>query len=373
MPQRSVPFYAKTTIILFGLTLLFQALFIGRDILVPLAFAVLLAVLLNPILRFMEKRRVPRLLAISLTVLLALAIVVFIGFIISYQMSQFAEALPLLKVKLLELFGKVQGWMATTFNLSLQKQTEYFNRMGSNMLQNGGTLLSGTFSYITGLLVLLTLIPIYVFLLLLYRNLLVYFVIKVFSGNNTLKVSNILHEIKGVIQNYIVGLLFETVIIAVLNSVALLLLGIDYAIMLGVLGAILNLVPYIGGIIAIALPVLIALVTKDGVFYPLAVIGAYSLIQFIDNNLIVPKVVAGKVKINALISILAVLVGGALWGVAGMFLSIPVVAILKIIFDRLGPLKPWGLLLGDDIPDEAALNASSRTGSGIMLLDNDDN
>ena len=137
-----------------------------------------------------------------------------------------------------------------------------------------------------------------------------------------------------------------------MNSCALLILGVPNAILIGVIGAILNLLPYIGGIIAIALPVLMATVTFDGFTTQLLIIGAYALIQFIDNNLLVPKIVSSKVQINALISIVIVLLGAALWGIPGMFLSIPFVAVLKIIFDRVEGLKPWGKLLGDNIPTE---------------------
>jgi len=110
------------------------------------------------------------------------------------------------------------------------------------------------------------------------------------------------------------------------------------------------MIPYIGGIIAIALPVLMATVTKDGFSTQLGILIAYAIIQFIDNNILVPRIVSSKVQINALFSILVVLLGGALWGVAGMFLSIPAVAILKIIFDRIDDMKPWGKLLGDEVP-----------------------
>ncbi|MDB5118681.1 MAG: family transporter, partial [Mucilaginibacter sp.] len=131
---------------------------------------------------------------------------------------------------------------------------------------------------------------------------------------------------------------------------ALLLLGVKYGLLIGVIGAILNLVPYLGGIVAIALPVLMATVTKDGYTTQLGVIGAYALIQFIDNNILVPRIVSSKVQINALVSIVVVLLGNALWGVSGMFLSIPFIAVLKIVFDRITSLKPWGKLLGDTIP-----------------------
>jgi len=128
------------------------------------------------------------------------------------------------------------------------------------------------------------------------------------------------------------------------------MLGIDYAILLGIVGALLNVIPYIGGIIAVALPMLVALVTKSSGWYPFYVMAVYYFIQLIDNNFIVPKIVASKVKINALFSIVVVIVGNALWGVPGMFLSIPLLAIVKLVFDNIEPLKPWGFLLGDTMP-----------------------
>jgi predicted PurR-regulated permease PerM len=140
------------------------------------------------------------------------------------------------------------------------------------------------------------------------------------------------------------------VIIAVLNSAGLLLLGIDYAIILGITGAILNIIPYIGGIIAIALPMIIAFVTKDSLTSSLLVFIVYIFIQFIDNHYIIPKIVASRVKINPLISVIVVLIGGAVWGIAGMFLAIPLTAILKVIFDHIESLKPWGFLFGNIVP-----------------------
>ena len=135
-----------------------------------------------------------------------------------------------------------------------------------------------------------------------------------------------------------------------MNSVGLLILGIDYAILLGIIGALLNVIPYIGGIVAVALPMMIAIATKSTAWYALYVLAVYYFIQLVDNNFIVPKIVASKVKINALFSIIVVLAGNALWGIPGMFLSIPLLAIVKLICDHIEPLKPWGFLLGDTMP-----------------------
>ena len=157
-------------------------------------------------------------------------------------------------------------------------------------------------------------------------------------------------QTKTVIQQYLIGLVIEFVMVAILNTVVLLIFGIDYAILLGIIGALLNLIPYIGGIVGVALPMIIALVTKTSAWYSIYVLVGYYIVQLIDNNLIVPMVVASKVKINALFSVIVVIVGNAIWGIPGMFLSIPLLAIVKLICDHVETLKPWGFLLGDTMP-----------------------
>ncbi|MFZ4520939.1 MAG: AI-2E family transporter [Bacteroidales bacterium] len=152
------------------------------------------------------------------------------------------------------------------------------------------------------------------------------------------------------IQHYLIGLVIEAIIVATLDATALFILGIDYAILLGILGALLNVIPYIGGLVAVALPMMIAIATKSTAWYAVYVLLAYYFIQLIDNNYIVPIIVSSKVKINALFSIIVVIAGNALWGVPGMFLSIPLLAIIKLIFDHIDSLKPWGFLLGDTMP-----------------------
>ena len=194
------------------------------------------------------------------------------------------------------------------------------------------------------------LVPLYAFLFLFYKTLFLNFLFEVFSEENSKDVRLILNQTKTAIQSYMFGLLLEALIVATLNTVALMILGVPYAILLGVLGAILNVLPFIGGIVAVLLPLIIVTITKDGFGTQLGVIIAYLVIQFIDNHFLVPYIVSSRVKINALISILIVLLGGALWGISGMFLSIPFVGVLKIIFDRVPDLKPWGKLLGDEVP-----------------------
>ena len=346
MEKREIPFYAKATIILLGLVLLTYILKSLGDILTPLAFALIIAILLNPLVNKLGTYKLGKIPSILLAMLLALLVVAGLFYFLSSQIMSFGENLPVLKAKFGSLLTSLQHWMQQKFGLSIQKQMNLVNEAANN----SKALIGGTLTTVIGTLGVLLLLPVYVFLFLFYKTLILNFLYKVFAEDNAGKVAEILGETKLAIQSYMVGLLLEAAIVAAMNSTALLLIGVKYALLLGVLGALLNMLPYIGGIIAIALPVLMATVSSEGFSKQLWIVAAYLFIQFIDNNVLVPRIVSSKVNINALISVLIVLLGGALWGISGMFLSIPFVGILKIIFDRVDELKPWGELLGDEVP-----------------------
>jgi AI-2 transport protein TqsA len=344
---KNFPFYIKAPIILMGLVTIVYILYMLQDVLVPLAFASLIAILLNPLSNRIE-RRLPKVVSIMLAMLIALIVLVALIYFLSSQISHFFDDLDAIKLKFSNLLHGLQEWLQNTFDISTKKQVQMLNDAANGNKAMIGQTLSG----VLGMLSVVFLIPVYTFLMMFYKALILNFLYEVFSEENQKKVGEILGETKSAIQSYIVGLLIENSIVAVMNSTALLILGVQNAILIGVIGAILNLLPYIGGIIAIALPVLMATLTKDGFTTQLLVIGAYALIQFIDNNILVPRIVSSKVQINALISIVIVLLGAALWGISGMFLSIPFIAVMKIIFDRIDGLKPWGKLLGDTVPTE---------------------
>ncbi len=340
------PFYRKATTIMVGLIALSYALYVLQDIIAPIAFSLIIAILLNPVVNFLANKKINRVVAIAISLLLAVLVIGGIIYFISAQVISFSASWPQFKLKLTEHFHDMQSWLANDLNISMAKQDDMLKDLSDSSQKLAGGAIGGAF----GIIGFFVLIPIYVFLLLFYKTLLLNFLHEVFRQDNTEQVSAILNETKTSIQSYMVGLLLEALVVAILNSAALMILGVQYAILIGVIGALLNMLPYIGGIIAIALPVLIAFVTKDGFTIPIAIVAAYTLIQFIDNNFLVPFLVSSRVKINAFFSVIVVLLGGALWGVSGMFLSIPFVAILKIIFDRLPEMRPWGKLLGDDIP-----------------------
>jgi predicted PurR-regulated permease PerM len=315
-------------------------------VLIPFAFACLIAILLNPLSNRLQVK-LPRGIAIFCSILIAIIVVSGLLYFLSTQILNFSETLPALKIKSHMILEHLQNWVHIHFGIATTKQMEMINSALHERESNIGQTLSSIFS---GLAVLV-LVPIYVFFLLFYKPLILDFLFQVFLEKHSLRVAEILGETKTAIQRYVLGLLTEMVIVSALNSIALLALGVRSAILIGVIGGILNTIPYLGGIVAIALPMMMATVTRDGYTVQLAILVSYLVIQLIDNNILVPKIVSSKVQINALFSILAVLSGGLISGYSGMFLAIPCIAILKIIFDRIDGLKPWGHLLGTTIPE----------------------
>jgi len=344
-------FVFKTTIFLIGLIAFFAILYIAKVIIVPLIFALIIAILLQPIVRFLEKKRINRVIAIILTLLFALIIIVAITLFIGIQLNKFSDSWPVFVEKFTLILEKTVQWISASFKIDVIKINEWIALRKSELINSSSSSLGQTvLDFGSGIIVLLV-VPVYIFMILFYQPLLIDFSHKIAGIGNQSQVNKIIMEIKTIIQGYLIGLVFELLIVATLNSIILLLLGIEYAILLGIIGALLNLIPYIGGLVGVALPMMIAVVTKDSAWFALYVLVLYYVVQLIDNNIIVPKIIASRVKINALFSIIAVLAGGMLWGVSGMFLSIPLLAIVKLIFDHVESLKPYGFLLGDTMPN----------------------
>lgn len=296
----------------------------------------------------MEKKGIPKGLAALISVLLAIAVVFVVFYFISTQIISFRNDLPKVAQELYNGIDDLQNWAQQRFHVSAAAMQEYLNTAASEGLAHTTSLVGSTFSTLSSTLIYLVLIPIYTFLLLLYRQMVKNFLVKSFSETHTPVVYAILSKTKAVIKGYIVGLCIEMVIVAAMCFLGFSVLGINYALLLSVIAAVLNLIPYLGIFTAAILTMLITFATGSGTMV-LGSVAIIAVVHFIDSNLLLPKVVGSKVKINALITLLAVLVGSALWGVPGMFLSIPIVAILKVVFDSVEHLNAWGFILGDEI------------------------
>ncbi|MES2559365.1 MAG: AI-2E family transporter [Bacteroidota bacterium] len=347
------------TAILITICILTYIMRVGQDIIIPLLFSAFFAILLSPVIIFFEDRKMPRILAITVTMILALIVMAGLIYFVSIQVSLFSNSLPDLEKKLEILQEEGVTWVAQNFHLKPENIEHWISDVKTDFMENSSVYIGTTLSTLTGVLAILILLPIYTMMMLYYEPLFIVFVQKAVPEQKHSITKDIITEAKMVMQSYLSGLLIEALIVGILNFAGLLILGIDYAILWAIIGALLNIIPYIGIIIATIFPFTIALITKEP-SYAFLVLAVYASIQFIDNNIIVPKIVASRVKINALVSIIIVLIGGSIWGISGMFLSLPLVAVAKIIFDRIPHLKPYGYLIGDVMPAKATFFKRSR-------------
>ncbi len=341
-----LPFYAKISILLIGLYVSISILSAIQDIVLPVIYGLLLAVLISPQVNDLERRGMHRSLAISGVLILFVAGFIFLLLLLASQASLVGEAFPVLSEKFEELVRQGVAWGSDFFNIRASKINQWVKSIRGDIYENSSAVIGVTLTTAGGVLATLFLTPVYVFMLLYYKRQLIEFIYRLMGRHHDEKIQEFLTETKTIVQGYLHGLLAEFGIIAILNSAGLLILGMDYAILLGVGGALLNVIPYLGGLIAVVIYMVVALVLKTPV-YALYVFILYAGVQLIDNNYIVPKIVGSKVKLNALVCLLSVLAGSALWGIPGMFLSIPLIAIIKLVLDRIPELSPWGFLLGD--------------------------
>lgn len=348
--ELKIPSYLKAVIIFIGFIALFGVLYIAKSIIVPIIFSIIIAILLNPVVNFFVKIRINRIISIIIALSLTFIIIVAFGALFISQVSRLSESWPILVNKFTTLISDAISWASSYFDINPLRIQEWIVKTKNDFINTSGAAIGQTLSSIGSGLLILLLVPIYIFMILFYQPLILDFINKVFGSNHQDQVRKIVIQTKTVIQQYLVGLIIEFAIVSTLNIIVLWILGIDYAILLGIIGGLLNLIPYIGGVVGVIIPMIVALITKTSAWYSIYVLIGYYIIQLIDNNLFVPLIVASKVRINALFSVIVVIVGNAIWGIPGMFLSIPLLAIVKLICDNIEPLKPWGNLFGDTMP-----------------------
>ena len=341
------PAYIKAAAILVTLIASVFILHALRDTLIPLLFAVLVSILLYPVCSRLERWRFPRILAIVLSILLFIVVIAVLIWLVTIQVGSFAEELPRITEKAEALLEQMTAMGERYFDVSRTEQVSRAKAYLINLLGESRSVLLNTLVATTGTLATATLVPLYVFFFLLYRDFFRRFVHKAFRKVPPYKLNTILNKIYDVIQSYLAGLVLVIFIVGVLNTVGLMLLGIDYAIFFGFLAAFLILIPYIGILIGSLFPALMSIITEDSAWYAVGVVGVMSFVQFLEGNFITPNIVGSKVSINPLAAIVMLLLGGQLWGLPGLVLALPMTAILKVILDANRGTEPFGFLLGE--------------------------
>ncbi len=339
----------KLAYFLIVLCLLTYILIIGKNILAPIVFGAIFAFILKPLCGKFEKYVFNRPIAITLSFIIMLFPVVILVYFFSMQFIDVFQNLDSISEKIKNGVQGIFDVINTQFGISRKEGEAIISENTSNLIQTPISYLGTTLSLSSNFLVNVFLTVIYTFLILLYRTSFKQFYLIQFGDRIKDDAEEVLNRIQKVIQKYLYGLSLVIIILSVLNSLGLSIIGIDYAIFWGCLAAFLAIIPYIGTALGGLLPFLYAFATTDNYWQPLSVIVLFTIVQFIEGNLITPKVVGSSIKINPLVAITSLIIGGSVWGMAGLILSLPIIAIIRIIFTQIDYLKPVAVLLGDKI------------------------
>jgi predicted PurR-regulated permease PerM len=339
--------FAKLVNPLLCVIIVFALLYLGQEILKPLALACLVALLLITPCRFFERQGFPRGISALISMLLASIVFVIVFYFISNSIVSFKKDLPLMIQNINESIRQMELWAQKSFHISKENMKDFVESSTNEVVPSTSSIINRTVNTVTNLFFLGIILFITTFLLLLYRGLIVQFFITLFADEYSKNIHSVFSRIQFVIKSYIIGLLIEMIIIAIAYCAVMFFLGVKYAFLLGVIGAILNIIPYLGVIITCVLSALITLTTNSpGTVVWLVV--SLIIIHMLDTNILMPRIMASKVKINALTAIVGVITGSALWGLPGTFMAMPILAVMKVVFEEAEPLRPFAILMGDD-------------------------
>lgn len=354
MKSISLPFVAKLALVLLSIIMLGYLAVIGKTLLSPLFFSLLMAFLLLPLANFLERKLKFRRTISSITAVTVMIVFLYsILYFLANQLSELWADWPLLVKEVTTAFHDIQLWISKTFQINTNKQRIYLTDGLEKSLATSAVVIGTTLLTLSSSLLFLAFTILFTFFILNYRSLLFRFLTTVFAEEHKTKVSEIVKEIQRIIRKYVTGLFLQMVIVSSLMMITLSLLGVKYAILLGLIAGIFNIIPYLGISTALLIGTLITFATA-GASQALFVVFAFIGVHTLDGNILMPLVVGSKVKINALFAFIGIIIGEMIWGISGMFLCIPYLAMLKIIFEKVEGLKPWGILLGEE-------NKSART------------
>ncbi len=331
---------------LVSMALLIAAAYLLQDLLILLSFALVLALLLLPASKWMESKGLPRALAIFVAIVLTFALISSLLFVAGLQIMEFSSELPLFAKKTEKWVSSLQSFISSNFNISRRKQMLELSNELMALLKNSGVIISTTFSTALHAITALILVPVFTFFFLFYRDFFEQFLQKVFPKTEGQVLTKVMEKTGSVVQGYLVGLLVVMLIVAVLNSIGFWWIGVEYPVFFGFLTGVLLLIPYIGIWMGALFPILLSLITLSP-SHALAVVAWVAAAQFIEANFITPLVVGSKVSMNPMVAMLALLCGELLWGIPGLILALPLTAVMKVIFDSIPSLEPYGFLLGE--------------------------
>lgn len=339
---------SKTSQVLLLFFLVFAGLYIAKPFLVPLVLAGIIAMLLLPVSRWMEKKGISRGLATFFCILILVVIIAGIFALLAWQIAGFTEDMSQMQKYITDLEKKLQETLSSNFGISAQKQQELMKQQQSSGAGGVGKVVMSVMSSVSDVLVNTILVLVYIFLTMYLRSQLKEFILKLVAAPQKAKAKQIITESSKVAQQYLSGLAMMTVLLWVMYGIGFSIVGVKNALFFAVLCGLLEIVPFVGNLTGNALTVIGALSQGGDSTMVIGIILTYGTVQFLQTYILEPLVVGSQVKINPLFTIIAIVVGELVWGVAGMVLAIPLLGIAKVIFDNIEALQPYGFLIGEE-------------------------
>lgn len=349
-----------TSLLTIGAYFLILGVYKAKPFLIPLTIAILLSMVMLPVCNKFESWGISKGLSVLFSDLLILGFCVGMFFIVGAQANNIAEDWQKYKKKLNAQIEQVQKYVEEKTGITPEKQSKELKK--SIQSEKGGSgkavgkFLSGFFSAIGNFL----LVFIYVFFFMYYREKFKTSILKFFPEEKRKEAKDALSDFGKVSQHYLSGRFILIVFLAVIYSIGLNISGIKHAIFISIIAAVLSLIPYIGNIIGVGIAILLGAITQGGAGAIIGVVITFSIAQFVESYILEPYVVGQRVDLNPVFTILGVVVGGAVWGIAGMIIAIPLLGILKVIFDKIPVLRPMGYLLGEEGIDDGGENWTDR-------------
>ena len=329
------------------IVLAFLILYFGKTLFIPLSFSLLIGFILYPICKWMETKGLNKGIAIVISILGVTLLVGAVLYLLFAQFSEFLHEWQSLRTKLIETVNQLSLFISERFDISLEKQTEFINNTVNNSGSEAFSIVRNTAYSLSESAFFLIMIPVFSALILFHRQMLSNALYELFPPERKNTIHEILIETIHEYYNFIKGMLIVYLIVGLLNSIGLWIIGIPNPFLFGFIASILTFIPYVGIMISSLLPIAVSWITYNSIWYPLAVIAVFSIVQVLEAYIIFPFAVGSRLKINTLVIIIVVIVGGIVWGAAGMILFIPFISIIKLIADRTPSLKTLSVLLGD--------------------------
>lgn len=349
MTTTKLPPYVKAVFISLLIIIIIFFMIMAKQILVPLLVSGYIAMLMTSFCNRLERFKLPRSLSAFIALLLIIMLISGILFFIFIQLKGFTNDVEANMGENLNNFAiKINTWFDSTFGFDIGMGNGFEIEKIVAMIESGNTNISELLMMTLGTLSNIILLPVFIFFLLIYRDHLLVFVTKVFENQRNKVLMEHIVSIRKIVHAYIVGAGKVMLILGIVNTAVLFALGIKHAIFFGMIAGLLNIIPYVGPFMGALMPFFFALLTKDNLFYPFAVVVSFTLIQFAESSFLTPKITGANVSLNAFITFLGLLIGGAIWGVVGMILIIPTIAILKKLFELSPETEPYAYLFGEE-------------------------